>query len=301
MWFLLSFLTAATAAGNDIFFSRSKLKQIPALTKAFATAIASLPVLWIVLWIAGIPTIQPQFWWLVSLEAILMSIAHILYMRALALGPLSQTQPILALTTVFLVITNPLMTNDRITVAGIIGVILVGIGIYATQHPGTDANGKPAGFLSPFVEMWRQPGVMSKLGVAVIYSITSNIDRLALEASSGPFYLAVYSVLLSIILGALMIFRRRKTPASSAATPVSKELLGDMALGGTIHASSILFHVAALQFAAVPYVIAVKRLSIFMTSLWDYFIRKGRKPNWYRLAGITMVMGGILLIVLLGK
>jgi uncharacterized membrane protein len=302
MWFLFSFLTATAAAGNDIFFSRQALKALPARVKAFAISVAAMPLLLIALSFSRIPTVHHSFWWIVTLHAALMAVAHILYMRALALGPLSQTQPILALTTVFLIFTNPLMTDDRLTTTGMIGVALVGIGIYATQHPGKDASGHVAGFLSPFIEMWRQPGVMSKLGVAIIFSVTANLDRLAISASSGPFYLAIDSMITAAFLGAVLLFqyvRKRSETGISGAAPMAIPFR-QLAIGGSIHASSMIFHMTALTFASVPYVIAVKRLSILLTSLWDYFVRKGRAPHWYRLIGVMLVVGGVALILLKG-
>ncbi len=300
MWFLLALFAAGATATGDVLFSGKTLKGLPALTRAWASITAAIPFLLVALFFAGIPQIKPEFWWLVAIEAVLMCAASLLYMRALSLGPLSQTQPILALTTVFLAITNPIMTNDTMTTLGVVGVILVGVGIYATQHPGRDpVTGKIGGFLSPFVEMWRQPGVMSKLGVAVIYSVTSNIDRLAMEAASGPFYLASYAILVSILFGVIFFVRRIVRGKPEAAT--SPLPIGKLILAGFIHAVAILFHVTALLFAPVPYVIAVKRFSILLTSVWDYFVRKGRAVHWYRLLGTMLVVGGVILIILFGK
>lgn len=288
---LLAFCVSISEAGKDIFFSSSEVKKLPHLVKARAMALFSLPVVGLVVAFTGLPTIQPEFWKFVSIHAGLMVVATWLYMRALALGPLSQTQPILALTTVFLTITNPIMTNESVTVWGWIGVVMIGLGVYATQHPGRDPNrGWGASLVSPFVQMVKQPGVMSKLGVAFIFSITANLDQLARTASNGPTYLLIDLTLIVILITIVMKVLRQPSQIGWAQWK-----------GGAINSLTILFHMWALVFAPVPYVIAVKRLSIVFTSLWGYRIRKERELNWYRLMGVLIVVGGVALIILKGK
>jgi drug/metabolite transporter (DMT)-like permease len=297
-WFLVALATAFSEGSKDIFFSQPEMKRVSAIFRAWVISAAALPALAIMLFLTGMPEeIKSSFWWLVAVQAILLSLAQVLYMRALSLGPVSQTQPILALTPVFLIVTTPLMTNDHVTLFGWLGVILVAIGIYASQHPGRDAEtGKIAGFFSPFVEAMRQPGVVSKLGVALIFAITANMDRLCMEASSGPFYLTIVSGLVAVILGGVMLSfpRWMKTEGE----PPRKSML---LVGGSIHACTILLHVWALTFAAVPYVIAVKRLSIVFVSLWGYLVRKERAPHWFRILGLFVAVGGAVLILILGK
>lgn len=302
MWLLIAFGVAVSEATKDVFHSQERVKPLSPLLKAWAITTTSLPVLLITLGIKGIPEIQPKFRIFVTAHAILLSGAFVLYMRALALGPLSQTQPVLALTTVFLTVTNPLMTNDRVSWQGWVGVVAVGVGIYATQHPGRDSEGKLAGFWSPFVEMIRQPGVFSKLCVAIIFSITANLDKLCLEAASGPFYLAVDQALVSAMLGGVLLIQRvRGIPFVRRDAPVRVAHPSYLLVGGSINACTILLHMWALTLVPVPFVIAVKCISIIFTSTWGYLVRKERAPHWYRLVGTAAVVAGVMLIIFFGK
>lgn len=177
-----------------------------------------------------------------------------------------------------------------------VGVVLVGVGIYASQHPGPKEDGSSAGFFSPFVEMWRQPGVKLKLGVTCIFSITANMDRLGVETASGPFYLVVVFGGMAIVQGvALLAIRLRK--GAGELPRFDLQLL----VGGGINASVALTHMAALLCLPVPYVITAKRISIVLASAWGYAVRRERKPHWYRILGVLLVVVGIALMLLLGK
>jgi len=299
---IYALLAAISAGSHDIVFSRPEVKPLPGLYKALLSTLgALLPIIGAGLLHFGFISPDAGFWFYVTLHAGLLTAALWLYMRALALGPVSQTQPILALTTVFLVFTTPFMTDDIVTPLGWVGVVMVGLGIYATQHPGVNpATGRPYNFWSPFVEMMRQPGVLAKLGVAVIYSVTANLDRLCLEtAGSLATYLLIDKLLVVAIIAALLGFGQFRIGAGRTRDKAKARpwwLLG----GGLVHGLEVVAHMVALTFMAVPYVIAVKRLSIVITSLWGYLVRRERQLNWYRLVGLGLVMAGIAVILIFG-
>jgi drug/metabolite transporter (DMT)-like permease len=235
-------------------------------------------------------------------HALLMVVANYCYMQALAKGAVSETQPMLALTTVFLLITTPIMTNDVVTMFGWVGVVLVGVGVYATQHPGRDpVTGVLPPLWAPFLHMWKVPGVIWMFFVAVIYSIASNLDKLAVLSANGATYLmfdyAVTALLTAGLIGLGVSFKYvpifSSTDLLTSATRVAP--------GGVLNAFGTLMQMWALTLLPVPYVIAIKRLSIVFTSLWGYFVRRERAPHWYRILGIFVVFFGLALILIYGK
>ena len=231
-----------------------------------------------------------------------MAFANYWYLRALAIGNLSETQPMLALSPVFLLVTTPLMTNDVVTPLGWIGVLLVAAGIYATQHPGRNPEtGALPSFLGPFIRMWKAPGVSLMFGVAFIFSIAANLDKLAVLASDGPTYLmvdAALTVLLtSIVLGAGVLLKKLRLPSfhhmSAATAALAPAAMSESLIGFA--------HMWALTLLPVPYVITIKRLSIVFASLWGYFLRRERAPHWYRILGMLMAFAGVAFIIMFGK
>lgn len=296
MGWILAFLTATLAASHDIFLSRERLKKFSGLLKSWLMSVCTLPVLVIALCVSGIPVVQPRFWIYASIQVALLSVAQTMYLKALSLGPISQTQPILGLTTILLTVTNPIMTQDAVSPVAWIGVVMVGVGIYASQHPGPNEDGSPAGFFAPFVEMWRQPGVKLKLGVTCIFSVTANMDRLGVETASGPFYLVIVFGGMTVVQGIALLVTWSRNGAQSAPR-FDPQLL----VGGGINAAVALTHMGALVFLPVPYVIATKRISIVLASVWGYAVRRERKPHWYRLLGVLLVVAGIAFILLLSR
>ncbi|MDO8435597.1 MAG: EamA family transporter [bacterium] len=296
---LLSFLSAVLESAKDVYFSTARTKNFAHVVRALYLPLFSLPLVLVVLFFQGVADIQEGFWLFAISHAVLMVVANYCYLRALAVSPVSQTQPILALSTVFLIVTTPLLTDDQVTAWGWVGVLLVGAGIYATQYP-ERPMGATSSVWAPFVEMWKQKGVVWMLATAFIYSITPNLDKLAVLTSDSPTYLVVdYSLtalltLIMIIIG-LSIGRIGKDVLHSSGAALQ------FAPGGFLNAAATLTQVWALTFLPVPYVIALKRLSIVFTSLWGYVVRKERVSHWISILGVFVVFGGVAVILLFGK
>lgn len=286
-----------SAAGKDIWFSNRQLGKLSAIVRAFAIQLFTLPVVAAVLLIVGLPEVDPSFWKWFAIDVVLMIAAQVWYMRALSLGALSQTQSILALTPAMMLLTDPFLTGDSIPFWGWVGVIVTALGVYASQHPGGSIrDGAFKWFIAPFKEMVTQPGVRVKLGVAVIYTITSSLDKLCTEASNPPFYLTIESAFLACSIGIMALIQRRR--AGTARETITMEDKKALAIGGAINANTTLFQFWALTMVPAPFVIAVKRFSIVLTSSWSFFIRKDHEFNWWRGIGILMAVGGIVIIVL---
>jgi drug/metabolite transporter (DMT)-like permease len=303
VWLLLAFAVAGGAAASDIFFSQKRLEALSPLAKAWAARLGTLPLLGIFVAVQGIPTISAPFWPLVTLNAALDAMGSFFFMRALSLAPISQTIPIMALTPVFMIVTTPLLSNDSVTVLGLAGVSMVSLGVYATQHPGRDpVTGTVGGFWSPIAAVARNPGARSMVFAAASFAISRTLDRACIEASSGSCYLLVEHILLSVILGGAIVVQiiAKRESGATASQPV-QSAAPLLVLGGSVNAVAFLLHVWALGFMSVPYLIAVKRTSIILSSLWGYIVRKERAPHWYHIMGVVLAVAGVALIALYGK
>lgn len=303
VWLLLALAVAGGAAASDIFFSQKRLRALTPLTKAWAARVGTIPLLGIFVAVGGVPAIATPFWMFVTINAALDALASFFFMRALSLAPISQTMPIMALTPAFMIVTTQLLTNDAVTLVGLIGVGMVSLGVYATQHPGRNlVTGAVGGFWSPITAVARNPGARAMFFAAMLFAITRALDRRCIESSSGHWYLLVEHALLSAILGGVILIRivvkRRNT---SAATILATRAAPLLLLGGSLNAGAFLLHVWALEFMSVPYLIAVKRTSIILSSLWGYLVRKERSPHWYHVMGVVLAVLGVALIALYGK
>lgn len=303
MWLLLAFAVAGGAATSDIFFSQKRLDAFSPLAKAWAARAGTIPLLACFVAVQGVPAIAAPFWMFVTINAALDALASFFFMRALALAPISQTMPIMALTPAFMIATTPLLTNDTVTSLGLVGVGVVSLGVYATQHPGRDtASGAVGGFWSPIAAVVRNPGARAMFFAAALFAVTRALDRPCIEASSGSWYLLVEHALLAAILGGAIVIRRIvKRESGATALQSAKSAAPLLVLGGSVNAVAFLLHVWALGFMSVPYLIAVKRTSIILSSMWGYLVRKERAPHWYHIMGVALAIFGVALIALYGK
>lgn len=319
MGLLLAFLTACSEGAKDVFHSQARMRPLSPVYKAWSVIMYSWPFIFAAFLvhacIVGWPVIGEGFWLYMSIHAVLVAVALVLFMYALGAAPLWMAQPVLGLTPVFMLVTTPLMTNDRLTLWSGVGIVIIAVGIYAVSHPGKIKNkdGKlemPA-FWEPIRQVVKQPGVGAKFVVAAIFSVTANLDKLSVERSTPFFYPVIDLVVMWVLLSiALLVMRRRgmklidiskietdpKT-GKSYSIPTPRYLF----IGGALNAGMILAHLWALTYLAAPFVVAVKRTSIFHSSMWDYYVRKTRRPRWFNIAGVLMVVAGVVVFSLWGK
>lgn len=295
MWFVLAASVALLDASRDIWMSREKFKSLPPELLAWGMIISSLPITGTALLIQGVPEIQWYFWPLAVGESVVLSVATILFASSLRGAPLSQTQPIYAITVVFLLFLAPIITPaDKLSFWGIVGVVAVAAGIYAAEFNGTS-------IFQPFREIFRNKGVFCAFIASLIYSVTSLVDKVLVEASSGSISMLMVTnqILISSMLGLYILGRGSLRIAKENGATLKSAV--PLVFAGALNGALVLLHMWAIMLTAVPYLIAVKRTSIIGTSLWDYYVRGGRKPTWYRILGMFLVAAGVALIVILGK
>ena len=124
-----------------------------------------------------------------------------LYLRAIALAPLSLTAPLLAWTPVFTAVVSAVALREVPSAAGIAGVLLVAAGswlLYARE------GCTP---LEPLRCLARERGARLMLAVALIFSATSALGKIGLTHSSAAFFGPVYVAALAVCLALTAVLR----------------------------------------------------------------------------------------------
>lgn len=287
MWLLFASLTAFFEACKDA-TGKQSLKTLDEYSVLFSFMAIGVVILLPVLWAAGIPTLQPDFWLALLIGGGLNILAFTLYVRALKLADLSLTVPLVTLTPLFLLMTSPILVQEWPTWTDGVGVVMLVIGSYVLNvGPGVAQNP-----LDPLFTMARNPGSRLMLCVAFIWSITSNFDKIGVQASSPLLWaIALFGVIATGMVP--FVFFRPNSPGIS---PLLKEwrLLG---LTGVFNAIAITFQMLALPMASVAQVIAVKRMSALLSVLFGHFFFK-EKGFKARLAGAAIMVSGIVIMTL---
>jgi drug/metabolite transporter (DMT)-like permease len=234
----------------------------------------------------GIPPVGPNLLPAAIATGVINIAAAFLVYSALRRTDLSLAVPVITFTLVFLMGTSFLFLGEAPGTAGAAGILLIVAGsVLMNASPGG------FGFLQPVRNMARDRGILIMFGVAFLYSLSLPFDKAVVLASDPVFgsslvYLVIGSVFLAVSLG-----RRSWRTASPEIL-----LLACTCLGLALSVESVAIN-TAYTLQIVPYVIAVKRLSIlFSVLIGGMVFREGGLR--YRLLGGLVMMAGATAIVL---
>jgi len=181
-----------------------------------------------------------------------------------------------------------LILGESPSFAGIGGIALVVLGSYVIN-----ITGRCRTLAGPVRAMFGNRGVLSLFIVAFIYGISANYDKIAVLASDPYFASATVFCFVGGVLFAARCVQERRLPAVPARTILSFVAIGTVL---AIEAASVNL---AYTIAIVPYVIAIKRLSIVMTVLFGWLIFK-EQEQVQRLLGASIMVFGACCILLFG-
>jgi len=301
-WFPAALLTAlANATGDTILKARfSHLSpQSMAIVKSTAPMPFLLPLLLAISW----PETDLVFWQTVGILVPFEILALLLYMQALKVSPMSLSIPFLAFTPAFILLTGWLVLDEKVTLAGLLGILCIVTGAYVL-HIKSGKN-RP---LEPFKAITKEQGSRLMLAVSAIYSITSVLGKKAIQHSDPIFFACFYFVLMGIItplgLGALHWLTNGFGPYNKRSSLWSFKKTGLVSWDawfavGIAQTVMVLSHMWAIHLITAAYMIAVKRTSLIFNVIYGKFIFKEKKIV-QRLTGTSLMLLGVGLIVLAG-
>ncbi|MBP1734980.1 MAG: protein of unknown function transrane [Deltaproteobacteria bacterium] len=286
-WIFWALLSAFMAASNDALTKRILVAHDEYLV-AWLRLLWALPFLCASFIFIKIPVIDETFFLAFFLALPLEVTATVLYVKALKLSPLSLTLPFLSLTPVFLIIVPYMIIGESISLPGVIGVLMIALGGYTL-------NIKEArkGFLAPFMAIRRERGSLYMILVAIIYSVTATLGKLAIQHSSPLFFGVLYYSALALAMTPLALFKNHdKFRIWHHGGAIRASFIP-----GFCHATAIFAHMIAISLTQVAYMISVKRLSLLIGVVFGYLFFK--ETNFKeRFWGTLLMIIGFALIVL---
>jgi drug/metabolite transporter (DMT)-like permease len=290
LWILLSLCSAFALATSDALTKRVITSENEYVIAWFRILFA-LPILTAAVLISGpLPHLDRTFI-LASCAALPLEItAILLYYKALRLSPLSLSLPFLSLTPVFLILFSLIIVGEPVSAAGAAGIGLIALGGYTLN-----LSALRTGFLAPFTAVVKERGSLFMLLVALIFSVTSALGKLAIDHSSPAFFGAAYFAALVVFLLPVLV-RRTGVRGLGASLRTNAR---DAALPALFDAIATVTHFYAVSMANVAYMISVKRTSLLIGSLYG-FLLFGERNMRERLTGAVLMFSGFATIVLLG-
>ncbi|WP_424361827.1 EamA family transporter [Methylocystis parvus] len=225
---------------------------------------------------------QPGFWTLLAWSSALNVTAYAFYIRGFRLSDASLVAPLVLLTPVLMLVTSPIMTGEHAPPLGMIGVLftVLGVGLLDANR----ANGKRFNF-SVFV---KDAGARYMLATAAVWSITANIDKLGVKASTPLIWIASLCCVIALCSVAYWAVGARQIPRLGA--------LRYAVIAGSALSIGTAVQMWALTILFTPYVIAIKRLSALFTVLASSRVLKEETGG--RLLGAAVMLAGAVMIAL---
>jgi uncharacterized membrane protein len=230
------------------------------------------------------PELDRQFYTAFALSLPLEIVSIILYIKALRLSPLSLTLPFLALTPVFLIFISYVILGERVSFAGGIGILFIAAGSY-TLHISKIREG----IFEPLRAITRERGSVLMIGVALIYSLTSTLGKVAIQHSSPLFFGSTYFTALALFFAPIAFYMNKEKKMEN------KTILS-VILPGIFYSLMVVSHMIAISLAKVAYVISVKRMSLIIGVLYGYLFFK-EKNIGERFIGASLMFIGFIMVV----
>jgi uncharacterized membrane protein len=305
-WFPLSLLGAISQALYSLSI-KVFLKKIPPFFLAGYSFLSASLILVPAILVTGIPPLGPGLLPALAVTVMINILATILYYRALSTTDLSLCVPVLAFTPVFLILTSFIILGEIPSPAGAAGIFLVTAGAFLlTSRSGHD---RPACPYAPFLTFLHDPGIRSMLVVAFLYSVSVNYDKEVVLNSSPLFGSAIVLFVLGMVF-LLMATVTRTKGAPVAVDPGAQDTVRSGprftrspffiygAVGMILAVEGISIN-SAYTMAIVPYVITIKRLSLFFLVLFGGLLLHEHQIRG-RMTGVIVMISGAIVIGLWG-
>jgi len=283
LWFFLALIAALTQSGTDT-ISKRFFSDLTAYEMGLIRLLFVFPFLLAGIIVVPRPCLDKTFWLCMAVGLPLELVAFLCYMRAIKVSPLSLTLPFLAFTPVFVILTGFIILGETLNAYGITGIILIVTGSYFLNLSGAKKH-----WQEPFKAVFKEEGSWLMFLVALIYSLTATIGKLAIMHSSPEFFGVTYFLCFALLVALLFPIM----PGAKISNLFKKPLPGIIA--GITLATMIFCHTYAISLIQAAYMLSIKRCSILFGVIFGALFFKEENIK-ERLFGAFVMMCGVLMI-----
>lgn len=214
--------------------------------------------------------------------------ASILNLKALKAGNLSEVFPLINLTPLFMFATSPVISGEFPRPATVPGILLIVVGAYLLNMK----NGQ-TDFFKPLKALWHSKGARYMTGVAFIWSLAGNFDKLGVLHSSPALWGASVKagVALYMLPVCLIQSRRSGTQGMPEQRSPGRKRYAYLLLIPLVMAAGILCNLEAYELTLAINVVSIKRLSSLFSVLLAWCILGEKNIRQRMVAALVMVAG----------
>lgn len=265
---------------------RSGVEEVAVVFSRFVYVI---PVLLVYLFaFQSLPAAIDPYFWLVILGLALLEIpSQWFYHQALKADNISLVQPIQIL------LVYPLMLSflffDGWNWQAFSGVIVVSAGVYFLQLQKLEGKFSWPRFFEPIKSLKDNRASKNMLGAVLLWSLTTPVQKVAVEMSNAAFMGLVYALFCSAGLIIWRLIRRRKI--GPMVWPPQPQKL---AITGLTAGLASLGQYWALSLMNPVYVVSLKDIRIALIMLWDRVFFKTKISGHQAIATLVILVGSIM-------
>ncbi len=282
-WVAFALATGFFQATKDFFNKKALLYQAPVNVVAFITRIAALVVFIPAFLWEGTPEITPTFWKVAAIAIALKFLNVWGLIAALRYGEMSVVLPLMSFTPLFMIITSPWILQEWVSLKGTIGIVAIVVGAYVLN-----GHRFKKGWIEPLKGLLYNKGAKLMLGVAFLTSITSNLDKIGVRASSPVFWSMITNTAVALLFLVGLLYKKEWKA-------LPRKSLPPLFWSGVFNALTLIFQMYTLLWTLAAYTIALKRTS----ALWAVFygtIFLKEPYAFYRWIGTMLMVIGVFFI-----
>ena len=258
--------------------------HVDALALVFFMSLGAVPFIAILIAFQGIGSVSVGYW-LPGVGALALNLlGNFTFIHAVRLSPLSRTIPLLSLTPAFTALMAIPLLGEVPSRPQTAGILLVVAGATALN---SDANVR-----RPLAGLLQERGALVMVGVALMWSLSGPLDKLALTHASVLFHANVMT--LGVAVGAVVIlWLRGRLDALRGARSHGWLLVGSM-VAVTL---ALLFQLLAIKGVFVSLVEAFKRSLGSLMAVVVGRIVFGERMRPVQVVAVLVMMVGVGLIL----
>ena len=218
-----------------------------------------------------------------AMDMALITVANLLYFRALQVSPLSLCMPFITFTPLFLIPSGYVLLRELPSTVKLIGVVLVVVGSLVMHRQLFAVS-----WAEPFKAIVRERGSRYMLIVAFIFSISNPLDAKLVRMSDTLFFSFSYGLAMSLIFAVLALARRADWRQVMRSVPLW------IVLAGVLESVVNMLQFASHNYIAVVITISLKRAGVVLAVLMGWLIFKEREITDKLIAATVMVSGALM-------
>ncbi len=293
LWIILSLAASVFFALRHVVIKKY-LSHVDVYLMAFAYRFFSVTFLLPLLFFLKPESTTPVFWLITAVTAVLTAVASVLQIKAIQKYELSVSVPFLSFVPLFMIFSVYFVYRELPEFYALFGVLVLVAGsiILTARNDNNHTN-----YLR---KIFHSKGSVYFFIVAIIFGMTSTIDRIAIEdVHNNGFTYTFYWHILSVMLFSFILFRPKKYP--QYIQQVRSNFTGFI-LQGLFGVCAFLLQMLAIEKAFqldanVLYIKAITLLQLLISTIFGVCLFKEKDARNKLLGAVIMIAGAILIIL----